>query len=324
MRGFLDANYPLIHFCEVLVFVVIWNILCDTMTLEPRERPGDIVIESFAIYLKSHGKTEATITTYMRTIERFISSNYGTVNPDEFAGNYQKWIQNDRSGSGNSTKGVHKAAGQAFSRYLTGNDKKINFIPQHPNVTVAATPWLTHEQFSQLLATMKSISGRADLYRRDVTIIETFVYTGFKVSQVSQLNVGDVNFRRNAIWNGSQWMPMADSLRESLKLWIAHRRDLRKLNDAEKREAPLFVSRNGLRMGRRTISLMIESYYLPGLKITPEILRHTFAKWLLKATNNDTQFVLSMLGTAQSKYVQPETMINPWQLRELPINAGRS
>jgi integrase len=36
---------------------------------------------------------------------------------------------------------------------------------------------------------------------------------------------------------------------------------------------------------------MIEGYSLPNKKLTPHMFRHTFCKWMLKATNNDIEKV---------------------------------
>lgn len=277
------------------------------------------MLESFEVYLKAQGKSEDTIKAYMRTIMRFQKDRLGTADKDLFAGNFQKWILS--SGKSFATQNAHKSAGQAYYQFLThGKGKKLNFPSPTTTYTAStSTPWLTKQQYEQLLIIMKRISNRADLYRRNVTIIETFVYTGLKVSQVADLSVGDVSFRNNCIKSGEQRIPLARQLRESLKLWIEHRRDLRYLDSDERKKAPLFTSRNGRRMSRRTISLMIESYYLPGMKITPEILRHTFAKWVLMATNNDTEFVRKLLGSAYSRYAEPESQYDVDRLQELPM-----
>ncbi|WP_071990905.1 site-specific integrase [Geobacillus genomosp. 3] len=46
----------------------------------------------------------------------------------------------------------------------------------------------------------------------------------------------------------------------------------------------------------RGIQRMIESYSLPNKKLTPHMFRHTFCKWMLKATNNDIEKVRRLAG----------------------------
>ena len=63
---------------------------------------------------------------------------------------------------------------------------------------------------------------------------------------------------------------------------------------------------------------MIESYSLPKKKLTPHMFRHTFCKWMLRATNNDiekvtVQFDLCNIEGVQSYYynlVRPEFILN--------------
>ncbi|MFD2328846.1 tyrosine-type recombinase/integrase [Cohnella sp. GCM10020058] len=279
-----------------------------------------MMLESFVDYLKAQGKREDTARVYARSIMRFMESDGNASDPEQFAKSYQLWFP--QQGNSGATQSLHKAAGQIYYYFLTGKKQKFDF-PASARKSNNPTPWLTPNQFDQLLGAMKELSShkgkRAYLYRRNVTIIQTFVYTGLKVSQVAQLDVGDVDFKENCVMNGDLRIPMAPSLRDALRLWIDHRSDLRQLSAAARKRSPLFRSSAGKRMCRRTISLMIESYYLPGLKITPEILRHTFAKWMLEATNNDTELVSQLLGATYSPYLQPESRLDLAQMKELPL-----
>lgn len=41
---------------------------------------------------------------------------------------------------------------------------------------------------------------------------------------------------------------------------------------------------------------MIENYSTPKRKLTPHMFRHTFCKWMLKATENDIEKVRRLAG----------------------------
>ena len=52
-----------------------------------------------------------------------------------------------------------------------------------------------------------------------------------------------------------------------------------------------FIVQRSPKFTVRGIQTMIEGYSLPNKKLTPHMFRHTFCKWMLKATNNDIEKV---------------------------------
>jgi site-specific recombinase XerD len=62
-------------------------------------------------------------------------------------------------------------------------------------------------------------------------------------------------------------------------------------------ESPyVFYSQRSPKFTVRGIQNMIDSYSLPQKKLTPHMFRHTFCKWMLKATNNDIEKVRRLAG----------------------------
>ena len=70
----------------------------------------------------------------------------------------------------------------------------------------------------------------------------------------------------------------------------------------------VFYSQRSPKFTVRGIQTMIESYSLPKKKLTPHMFRHTFCKWMLKATNNDIEKVRRLAGHSNiattSKYLK--------------------
>ena len=58
----------------------------------------------------------------------------------------------------------------------------------------------------------------------------------------------------------------------------------------------VFYSQRSPKFTVRGIQTMIEGYSLPNKKLTPHMFRHTFCKWMLKATNNDIEKVRRLAG----------------------------
>lgn len=58
----------------------------------------------------------------------------------------------------------------------------------------------------------------------------------------------------------------------------------------------LFYSQRSQKFTVRGIQMMVEGYSLPNKKLTPHMFRHTFCKWILKATNNDIEKVRRLAG----------------------------
>jgi site-specific recombinase XerD len=58
----------------------------------------------------------------------------------------------------------------------------------------------------------------------------------------------------------------------------------------------VFYSQRSPQFTVRGIQTMIESYSLPKKKLTPHMFRHTFCKWMLKATSNGIEKVRRLAG----------------------------
>ncbi|MGP3788233.1 tyrosine-type recombinase/integrase [Paenibacillus sp. 1A_MP2] len=148
------------------------------------------------------------------------------------------------------------------------------------------------------------------LMYRNLAIINIFVYAGLKVAEVAALKTTPdsywVDLNQNCIWCEDVKVPLAAELRSSLTEWLSVRGVFLKSS-----QDSLFLSKRGKPMSIRLLQHTLESYYLPGIKITPEILRHTFAKWLLLGRYEE-KVVKTLLRVEQSRYLDyPEGIVIP-------------
>ncbi len=124
------------------------------------------------------------------------------------------------------------------------------------------------------------VERASPLYRsRNLAIIDTFLYTGLRVSSLVSLNVAQLDFMNYWLHevvvkrDKTMSIPMNDQLRASLEHCLADRSRFRRAAD----EQAVFLSDRGTRMTARTVRDMIATYArLGGIlrPVSPHNARH--------------------------------------------------
>lgn len=91
-------------------------------------------------------------------------------------------------------------------------------------------------------------------------------------------------------------IPIGNPLLAEIKDWLVFRNEMAKIKENVAASPYVFYSQRSPKFSVRGIQTMIESYSLPNKKLTPHMFRHTFCKWMLKATNNDIEKVRRLAG----------------------------
>jgi integrase/recombinase XerD len=131
---------------------------------------------------------------------------------------------------------------------------------------------------------------------RDVAIFELLFSSGMRVSEVSNLRVGSVDFQREALvvqgkGNKERVIPICDAdVRSALDRYAALRRDPSAADY-------FFLNRFGRRLSEQSIRFALRRYAAAAKlgKITPHVLRHTVATLLLEQ-GVDIRFIQNLLG----------------------------
>ncbi|MEI8216234.1 MAG: site-specific tyrosine recombinase [Eubacteriales bacterium] len=137
---------------------------------------------------------------------------------------------------------------------------------------------------------------------RDRAILEVLYATGIRVSELSQVNLKDVNLRIGFItctgeFGKARIIPLGRPARASLEEYIFKARKVLIHNEESKEEA-LFVNYSGERMSRQGYWKIIKQYaQLAGIenKISPQILRNSFAVHLIQ-NGADIKSLQELLG----------------------------
>lgn len=174
---------------------------------------------------------------------------------------------------------------------------------------------------SQVVALLDPIEKKQDLALRNQCIILLMLNTGMRVSELTNLNLIDVDIEEKTIrvfGKGSKERMVfyLDSTNVYLKNYLANVRN--KLLKGKDEEA-FFVSSKGVRITPRAIEDILNYRAMhanPPFKITPHMLRHTFATNLL---NNDVdiKIVQELLGHSSLSTTQIYTHISKAHLKKV-------
>lgn len=239
----------------------------------------------------------------------------------------------------NTTQNHHILALRAFLRYLSMQGIKTVSPDEIALARVGERKvnFLNAEEYRRLLdAPQKS--------PRDKAILELLFSTGMRVSELTALNVGDINFDRGEIavlgkGKKVRVVFVSEEAVESLAEYLQKRgaitlnNESRIMNNGKEnnnhnsqfiihdssKKLPLFLSSLGNRMNVRGIERLVQKYAkIAGItkNVSPHTLRHTFATDLLIA-GADIRSVQSLLGHSNISTTQVYTHVTDQHLREI-------
>jgi len=183
--------------------------------------------------------------------------------------------------------------------------KQGNYIPEYLNV----------DDMFRLLEIPKSETA---LEKRNLSIIELLYSCGIRVSELTGLNVADIDFEQHLIrvigkGNKERIVPVGKKALNAIRNYLKSTHDLRKkVTNADQSDGvPLFLNNRGGRLSSRSVGTIIKKYVTEcGLVsgITPHSLRHTFATHLLDS-GADLRSVQEMLGHVSLSTTQKYTHV---------------
>ena len=152
-----------------------------------------------------------------------------------------------------------------------------------------------------------------DLDIRDVAMWEVMYSSGLRVSEVTDLNLLDVDFSSRTVQvmkgkgNKARLLPLGKKAVASIQRWLAVRSVLLKEG-----EFALFVGNKGNRLTTRSVQLRLERWRKKlGIqsRITPHMLRHSFASHMLESSQ-DLRAVQELLGHSNISTTQVYTHLD--------------
>ena len=271
------------------------------------------------------GLSQNTLDSYRSDLEQF--SKWLKKNNLSYLKTSKKEILSYLSflfqkGLGSKTVARKLSSLKSFFRYLVFK----SIIPNDPSSEVE-TPKLLKSipksiSENEVEALLAAPDEKTDIGLRDKTMIETLYSCGLRISELTNLELLNLNLRQGVIrvigkGQKERLVPMGDQLIALLELYISSSRK----NLLSKRHSDfLFLSTRGKRMTRQSFWHRIKHYCLASGfepdKISPHVLRHAFATHLLN-NGADLRVVQLLLGHSDLNTTQIYTEVARQRLKRL-------
>lgn len=192
-----------------------------------------------------------------------------------------------------------------------------------PKVEKTLPRVIGHLEMEQLLAAPEDpeTKGRPRspaMQIRDRAILEVLYATGLRVSELTGLDVLDVDLgqrRLRALGKGSKerFVVMGRPARDAVERYI---RDARPLLETKRGTGALLLNRFGARLSKRSVQEMVRRYSIQSTSFQahPHTLRHTFATHMLDG-GADLRIVQELLGHSSPATTQIYTHVSMAQSR---------
>lgn len=284
------------------------------------------LIQEFIDYL-GHEKGLATNT--LESYGRDLKQYYGFLSGDSAASlanasqstivAYLMYLR--KQGKATATIARRLAALKAFYQFLV----KENYVAKNPTDELSSPKLerklpkvLTVEEVERLLSQPEVTSP---VGKRDKAMLELLYATGIRVSELVNLNVGDIDLREGFVrcmGKGSKErvVPMGEIAIAALKAYLDNAR-LKII--ADPKEKSVFVNHHGKRLTRQGFWKIVKKYAAQAQirkEITPHTLRHSFATHLLE-NGADIRAVQEMLGHADISTTQIYTHVTKDRLKDV-------
>jgi tyrosine recombinase XerC len=159
---------------------------------------------------------------------------------------------------------------------------------------------------------------------QDRAILELFYATGMRLSELTGLNLTDIDLKQNQVsvhgkGNKQRIIPLGKTVATILKEFREKRTELYgERTDGDARKA-LFIAASGQRMYDRAVRYMVEDYLKKTSEVTqksPHVLRHSFATHMLD-NGADIRIIKEFLGHANLAATQVYTHTSMERLKNV-------
>lgn len=275
------------------------------------------------------GRSQKTIENYTHYLDRFLDfskiTQINAINLDLIK-KYRLYLNRLEDSNGHklkkNTQNYHIIALRNFLKYLAKQDiitlsaEKID-VGKNPQQEMI---FLSFEEIERIL---NEANGKNLQTLRDRAILELLFSAGLRVSELSSLDIDQINLKTqefSIIGKGSKMRVVfiSDSAKESLEAYLSRRTDI---------DPALFIRTNkigfkkddDLRLTPRSIQRIVKHYSKKAgivKDVHPHTFRHSFATDLL-ANGADIRSVQAMLGHSSITTTQIYTHVTNQQLRDI-------
>ena len=288
----------------------------------------DRLIEEFLGYLGyERGASPHTLDAYRRDLSRYAAflADRGVVKADAIDRNdltaYVAALRAD--GLAPTTVERRVASLKSFHKFLVREGVTENHpssaLPL-PKVPERLPDVVSIDDAEKLLSQPFAEDPRG---LRDRAMLETLYGCGLRVSELTGLDVGDIDLRDGFLrvfgkGGKERVVPVAGHAASALDEYLRRGRPYLRAAKASARQDPsaVFLSNRGARLTRQAVFGLVRRYGgLVGLQLHPHTLRHSFATHML-AGGADLRSLQEMLGHADIATTQVYTHVDRRHVRE--------
>jgi integrase/recombinase XerC len=290
----------------------------------------DNLLDKYLHYIKTERSYSSyTVESYSNDVQQFYEFldehfGLGIISPAKIS------RQNLRFYLAHLKKNNYEAS--SINRKIACLKSFFKFLHLHQFITINPTTGLfslkTEKKipatfnYDQIKEAMASIDTSSAIGERDKTIFELFYGTGIRLSELSKLNIEDIDFVNGLIkvsgkGNKERLVPMGEFANQSLKKYLNRRNEL--LQKTIKKDInALFLNKYGKRLSTRGIQKRVARYLhmIASAGAFPHSLRHSFATHLLDE-GADLMAVKELLGHASLSSTQIYTHVSGERLKQI-------
>ena len=290
--------------------------------------PGELVDQYREHLVIERNLSENSIRAYLVDLDSLLM-HINAMGITEFKklelDHLRSWLANLQTRGAARSSIIRKVASiKAFTYWAAKNgwiERDIGLELQSPKPERRLPKTLEQTDVKVAFASLESaVSDSNDAMSiRDLAIVELLYASGIRVSELSGLDLNDVNFERNTVkvmGKGSRERiaPFGVPARRALEAWIRNRDGF-----AVKDESALFLGKRGKRIDPRTVRDVVyratESID-PTLRLGPHALRHSAATHLIEG-GADIRTVQEILGHASLSTTQIYTHVSKERLKSV-------
>lgn len=293
------------------------------------------LIKDYLDYLEvERGRSRKTVENYSHYLKRFLDwakiEKPAQIDADKVR-DYRLFLNRVEDQFGRSLKKItqnyHIIALRNFLRYLSKRDikslsaEKIELAKQ----SARQVDFLEGDELERLLAAPEGVGPRA---LRDKALLELLFSTGLRVSELCKLNRNSINLEKGEFsvrgkGEKIRVVFLSQRAKEAVKQYCETRKDIDpalfvRYPKSKKPELAQAKLKN-LRLTPRSVERIVKHYSIKAgisKKVTPHILRHSFATDLLTG-GADIRSVQTLLGHSSITTTQIYTHITDKQLKEV-------
>lgn len=298
--------------------------------MQPEETSWPALLNEYLVYIKvERGLSPRTVEAYGRDLRRWVefAASRGKAGPADVEREEVTLFLAELRRQGLSPRSTARATAAlgSFQRFLLEEgaaDRLLWADLPSPRLAQRLPRVLSQEEVASLLDQPIVEDPRG---LRDRAILETLYGSGIRISELTGLDVEDVDLGESEMrvlgkGDRERVVPLGEASADALRAYLAAGRN--RLSGSPRQRA-LFLNQRGGRLSRQGAWEVVKKYAArAGLegKMTPHTLRHSCATHLLE-NGADLRYIQELLGHASISTTQIYTHVSRGMVRETYLKA---